>query len=221
MDEDVPTDYLENLVIALQKTANSEVVLLIDEYDAPVTRNMGNQELALANAKVLHDFFAALKNPNIKENSRFTFVTGITRYALSSLDSGPNHLNDISLDPEYGGICGFTLEEFNSDFANGLEPTLEILKKTGRIKSSSTVADLIQEIYRWYDGYNWGGETRVLNPYSILNFFKKNEFDTYWAQSGRPGHLKAIIKSKRDDFIKLKLDPYVSDQIRNPDLTVL
>ncbi|MDR1607348.1 MAG: AAA family ATPase, partial [Deltaproteobacteria bacterium] len=71
-----------------------KVAILIDEYDAPVTRNMKNNAVAKANADILHDFFATLKEDDVASCIRFTFVTGITRYALTSMDSGPNHLND-------------------------------------------------------------------------------------------------------------------------------
>jgi hypothetical protein len=191
--------YLGSLIQALKKQYNSSVVVLVDEYDAPVTRHMDNQKLAETNAGVLHDFFASLKDNAVSSCVHFSFVTGITRYALTSMDSGPNHFKDISLEPKYAGICGFTLEEFDSLFANRLEPTLEILKKTGEMESSATVADLKKEILRWYDGYNWGGETRVLNPYTILNFFEHNEFDTYWAkkQSSWPSESSHKGKTRR------------------------
>jgi hypothetical protein len=182
---ETPGTYLGNLIQALSEQYKAEVAVLIDEYDAPVTRNMSNQNVAEANANVLHNFFAILKKPYVAPNIRFTFVTGITRYALTSMDSGANHLVDISLKPEYAGLCGFTIEEFDSYFADRLEVTLSKLKETGDIEFSASVDDLRSEILHWYDGYNWGGETRVLNPYSILNFFDKNQLDSYWIQSGR------------------------------------
>jgi hypothetical protein len=73
--------------------------VLIDEYDAPVTRAMGKKDIAQANADILHNLFAILKECG--DYIHFTFVTGITRYALTSMDSGANHLIDISLDPQY------------------------------------------------------------------------------------------------------------------------
>jgi hypothetical protein len=137
------------------------------------------------------------------------------------MDSGPNHLNDISLDPNYAGICGFTLDEFDSLFADRLETTLTSLKKTGRTESTATISDLRAEIFHWYDGYNWTGETRVLNPYSILNFFKNNAFGDYWVQSGRPGHLTALIKARPLDFLEPRLESYLATEIRKSDLSQL
>jgi hypothetical protein len=128
--EEITSDvYFRSLILALSRKSNSKVVVLIDEYDAPVTRNMEDPPVAAANAKTLHDFFATLKDNQVKECVKFTLVTGITRYALTSMDSGPNHLIDISLRPEYAALCGFTLEEFDTYFAGHMEATLEALKK--------------------------------------------------------------------------------------------
>jgi hypothetical protein len=213
--------YFKLLIKALYLHRNkTKVVVLIDEYDAPVTRAMANKELAQANAKVLHNFFATLKT--VRKYLRFTFVTGITRYALTSMDSGPNHLVDISLDPQYAGLCGFTLEEFDSYFTDWMEEALPIVRdKKKLLKSSASLEDLRAEIFDWYDGYNWGGETRVLNPYSILNFFKKNTFSNFWIQTGRPGHLTALIQSSPLDFYQPRLDSYLSDEVRKSALNNL
>jgi hypothetical protein len=114
INEITPEINFGTLIWALyQKTQKSVLVLvvLIDEYYSLVTRNMGNSELAQANADVLHNFFAALKRPEVSEHNRFTLVTGITRYGLTSMDSGANHLVYILLDQKYAGLCGFNLEE--------------------------------------------------------------------------------------------------------------
>ncbi|MDR2141509.1 MAG: ATP-binding protein [Deltaproteobacteria bacterium] len=216
-----PGAYFGNLVQALTEESKNEIAVLIDEYDAPVTRNMDNLKIATANAKILHDFFATLKKPEVSSLIRFTFITGITRYALTSMDSGPNQLNDLSMDPKYAGLCGFTLAEFDSLFADRLESTLDNCKKIGHMKSIETVEDLRAKIFRWYDGYNWGGETRVLNPYSILKFFKNNRFDYYWVKSGRPGPLTTLISQRPLDFVRPNLDSNLSRDVRKTELNNL
>ncbi|MDR2436976.1 MAG: AAA family ATPase [Endomicrobium sp.] len=188
VDGDDTNEYFIRLIQAASKIYKSKVVVLIDEYDAPVNRRMNNLKLAQANADVLHDFFATLKEPQVSTCVRFTLVTGITRYALNSKDSYPNHLVDISLDPNYAGICCFTLDDFDSLFSDRLGYTFEELKKLGRINAFASIHDLKASINYWYDGYNWGGETRVLNPYTILFFFRNNAFTKYWIQSGQPRH---------------------------------
>jgi hypothetical protein len=137
------------------------------------------------------------------------------------MDSGPNHLNDISLDPRYAGLCGFTLEEFDSLFADRLELTLANLKNSGEMESGDSLEELRAEIFNLYDGYNWGGETRVLNPFSILKFFQNNSFDCYWIRSGRPGHLTSLIKKRPLDFLEPKLKSNLETELRKTDLTKL
>jgi hypothetical protein len=138
------------------------------------------------------------------------------------MDSGANHLNDISLESEYDGICGFTIPEFDALFADRLEETLICLQKSGEMPKGASLGDLRAEIFDWYDGYNWGGEkTRVLNPFSILNFFDKKVFYAYWIQAGRPDHLTALIEARPWDFIDLKLNSYLATTVRKSELTKL
>jgi hypothetical protein len=216
--EEAPTlVYFGALIEGLYyKNDNTKVVVLIDEYDAPVTAMIGDQKIAEANAQSLNHFFVVLKKK--EEFIHFSLVTGITRYALTSMDSGPNHLIDISLDPKYAGICGFSLEEFDSLFVDRLESTSASLKNTGDMRPYGKVEELRREIYEWYDGYNWGGETKALNPFSILHFFSENAFGGYWVQSGRPGRLTAMIKAYPLNFLKPRLETYLSDEVRKTDL---
>jgi hypothetical protein len=127
--------------------------------------------LAQANADILHGFFATLKKPDVSPCIHFTLVTGITRYALTFMDSGGQTLNDISLKPPYDSICGLTLEEFEPLFKDRLEATMTSLKDAGTMEPSAGLEDLKTEIFKWYDGYNWGGPTRVLNPLFHSQFF--------------------------------------------------
>lgn len=163
---------LEGLLSGLSSEYDGQgAVVLIDEYDAPVARHIGTPELAVANAQVLHGFYTGLKT-SIK-HIRFAFVTGVTRFALTALDSGPNHFYDLSLVPEYAGICGFAVSEFDTSFQDRMAETLKALVNTGQMESSSQASDLLAVILDWYDGYNWLGPEQVLNPYSILRFFEK------------------------------------------------
>jgi hypothetical protein len=120
------------------------------------------------------------------------------------MDSGPNHLNIISLIDKFAGFCGFTQKEFDFLFADRLEETLAKLKQTDKIEPSAGIEDLKSEIYRWYGGYSWDGETKVLNPYSVLHFFKNNLFSDYWIQNGSLRHLASLIR--QTPFYSLKTE---------------
>ncbi|MDR2437124.1 MAG: AAA family ATPase, partial [Endomicrobium sp.] len=219
--ESDPYKYFIALIQAVSKVYNSKVVVLIDECDAAVTRRMDNLKLAQENAFVLHKFFGTLKDPEVYPNLRLSFITGITRYALPSINSSDKYLTDISLDPNYAGICGFTLDDFDSLFSDRLDNTLEELKKKGAMMPFTSVHELKDRIYMWYNGYNFGGETRVLNPWNILYFFRNITFNSYWNQSGRPGHLDSMIKAKPIDFIQATNNTYSESELKKSDLNQL
>ncbi|MDR0548432.1 MAG: AAA family ATPase, partial [Deltaproteobacteria bacterium] len=105
---------LADLIEGLARKYNARVVLLIDEYDAPVSDNIGDLDLAKANQNVLKSFYSQLKPCG--EYLRFTLVTGVTRYAFMGLSTGLNHLKDLTFDANYAAICGFTYDELDSLF---------------------------------------------------------------------------------------------------------
>jgi hypothetical protein len=136
IDEITPDMYLLSLIQALYKKYDSTVLALFDDYGAPVTDNIADLEVAEPNATVLRDYFVALKQPDVSSCLRFTLVTGITWYTQISMDSGANHLTDISLKPQYSGLCGFTLDEFEPLFGDRVEMTLARLKTNGELDYS-------------------------------------------------------------------------------------
>jgi hypothetical protein len=210
---------LSELLAKLSKKHGVGVVVLIDEYDAPVIDHIDDQKLAAANAYVLRKFYGALKN-NV-EYLRFVFVTGITRFALTAMDSGPNNLEDLSLEPEYAGVCGFTISEFDELFKDRMEDTLKALQENGDMEPGDGTDELREKLLKWYDGYNWLGPERVLNPYSILHFFKKKSFSSYWPQTGSPSHLTTLVQERPMEFTKPLLEGYIESQIKKTDFDQL
>ncbi|MDR1038734.1 MAG: ATP-binding protein [Deltaproteobacteria bacterium] len=207
---------LGELLKGVSKKHGTGVVVLIDEYDAPVSRHIADRKLAYDNRDVLHDFYAALKDSYMYV--RFALVTGITRFAMTSQDSGLNDFKDISLMSDFAGICGFTIPEFNKLFKNRFAETLRRLKAIGDIGQDAKQNDLKAKILEWYDGYSWLGEHRVLNPYTILNFFDKKMLRAYWPFSGQPSHLSALVREKPLDYIQPILDSYQTKGIVQVDL---
>ncbi|MDR1039193.1 MAG: AAA family ATPase, partial [Deltaproteobacteria bacterium] len=194
-------------------------VVLIDEYDAPVAGNISNQRLAADNCKVLHGFYTSLKK-GIR-HVRFALVTGITRFAMTALDSGPNNFMDISLKSDFSGICGFPVSELESLFGDRFDETLDRLKSRGQIGQGADKEALKAVILKWYDGYNWLGPEHVLNPYSILNFFDDKDLRGYWPLSGHPSHLMALVRERPLEFIQPSVDSLFSQNVRRADLGTL
>jgi hypothetical protein len=207
---------LQHLLIGICTKHGAPAVILVDEYDAPLTDNIMDRELAMGIRKVLHDFYRTIKT-NI-EYIRLAFVTGITRFAMTALDSGPNNFVDISLSPDFSGICGFTDIEIDEIFNDRYAETLDVLKHEGRIDQDDDITKMKEKIIKYYDGYNWLGKKRVMNPFSLLNFFAKKKFDTYWPLSGQPSHLSALARKNPLDFFLPKLDGHASKETRMAEL---
>jgi hypothetical protein len=173
-----PSLALSFLIEDLSKKYGKKVVVLIDEYDAPVSTYIDSIDLAEKNSRVLRSFYSSFKS--CRDHLHFVFVTGVTRYALMGLSAGLNHLKDISFDPNYSTICGFTPTEMDFYLGNRYYTLLNSLKSNGAMPSESTVEDLRKELLSWYDGYSWDGKTRLLNPISILKTFDMQKFDHFW-----------------------------------------
>ncbi|MDR1084908.1 MAG: AAA family ATPase [Deltaproteobacteria bacterium] len=173
-----PGGALEELVKKVSKKYNRKVVVLIDEYDRPVNLQLHNTNLFGQINIVLSMFYGSFKK--IQSYLAFVFVTGVTRYAMMGLSSGLNNLTDISFNPEYSAICGFTVRELDQYFGDRYLQTLESLKLSGKISPESQVGDLRHKIIDWYDGYSWDTKCRVLNPISIIKFFEEQRFGDFW-----------------------------------------
>ena len=169
--EDIP-NLFQNLLIDASQQHGRQVVLLIDEYDKPMIDNIGKLELAQHMREQLHGFYSIIKAAD--EHLRFVMLTGVSKFSKVSIFSGLNNLKDISLDPRYANICGYTEDDLSKVFGEHLQGVdRELLR-------------------RWYNGYNFLGTERVYNPYDVLNFidrsqsFGKFKFENYWFESGTP-----------------------------------
>ncbi|MDR1166747.1 MAG: AAA family ATPase [Deltaproteobacteria bacterium] len=202
----------KNLFKELIKQYNgARIVLLIDEYDAPVTCAIDDPILTQGVHAVLRDFYAAIKKN--KQMISFCAVTGITLFAKAALDSGANMFKNISLTPDFAGICGFTAPELDGILADIGVEILEGVKKKGNIEPTASVEELRDKILSYYDGYNWLGDAKIINPFSILNFLDKKTFDCFWALSGSPSHLTKAIKQYPLDYLDPKLDSYLAEDL--------
>ena len=155
------------------------VVLLIDEYDKPMIDNIDDMPLAQQMLKQLRSFYSIIKATD--EHLRFVMLTGVSKFSKVSIFSGLNNLEDISLNPDYGSICGYTEEDLRAVFA-------EHLRGVDR-----------QQLRRWYNGYNFLGTDLVYNPYDILNFIKRSQsfgkfkFENYWFQTATPTFVVELL----------------------------
>ncbi|MCY4289233.1 MAG: AAA family ATPase [Aestuariivita sp.] len=170
-------EYLSDVLYRLHRKTGRPVVVLIDEYDIPILDLLTEPEQARNNRNYLRGFYRTIKGS--AEHIRFVFVTGISMFSKVSLFSGLNNLEDISLNPHFSTICGYTDEDLDTVF----EPELTDVDR--------------DKVRTWYNGYNWRGEARLYNPFDLLLFFRNREFKPHWFETGSPTFLLQTLMQKR------------------------
>ena len=166
----------KELVEKVSEKYDQKVVVLIDEYDKPILDRIEDKNLAIEIREVLKNFYGVLKP--LDAYLKFVFITGVSKFSKVSLFSGLNQLQDITLNPAYATICGYTQEEFEKVFSERLSGV-----------------DL-EQVRCWYDGYSWLGE-RVYNPFDILLYLAEGEFRPYWFETGTPTFLIKLMDERR------------------------
>ncbi len=179
---------LQELIRTLHRTTGQRVVILVDEYDKPILDVIEDHQMARTNRDYLRGIYSSIKG--CARHLRFVFVTGVSMFSRVSLFSGLNNLKDISLDPRYATICGYTDQDIDTVFA----PELEGLDR--------------RKIRRWYNGYNWLGENgnrdKVYNPYDILLLFDTRVFEPYWYETGEPQFLYRKLRQAEVGLLELR-----------------
>ncbi|MDR1341978.1 MAG: ATP-binding protein [Prevotellaceae bacterium] len=178
-------DCFDELIMLLNEQSGKKVVVLVDEYDKPVTSHLFDSQLDTVRTTV-HDFYQVMKGAD--EYLRFVFMTGVSKFSGLSVFSALNNLDDISLQRPYASVCGYTQEELENNFSEYINSAAGYLKMTR--------AEVMDGIRYWYNGYTWDGETAIYNPFSTLNFFKVKEFAAYWFRTGTPTFLIDIIRRR-------------------------
>ncbi len=174
-----PKDNINYLISSLHRKKRQKVVILIDEYDKPILDNIEKKEYAEEVRDYLRRFYEIFKS--VDEHLKFLFITGVSKFSRVSLFSGLNNLNDISLKPSVGTMVGYTEKEIVDNFKDYLDGV-----------------DL-EKMRFWYNGYNFLGEDRVYNPFDVLQFFDKRQYDNYWFKSGTPSFLIKVLKDRQEE----------------------
>ena len=176
---------LECLIVHAYEKTGRQAVVLIDEYDAPLLDVVHEDELLPQLRQVMRNFYSPLKacDPYL----RFVFLTGITKFSQMSIFSELNNLKNISMMPEYAGICGITLEELQTkltDYVDALADNLNLTREQA-----------VQLLGKRYDGYHfcWPSPD-IFNPFSLLNALSDKRVDSYWFASGTPTYLIEMMR---------------------------
>ena len=167
----------------LHERSGQRVAVLIDEYDKPILDALEVPEVARANRDFLRGLYSTVKFADA--HIRFTFITGVSKFSKVSLFSGLNNLTDITLEPEYSALCGYTDADIDTVFA----PELPGLNR--------------DQIRDWYNGYSWLGDEKVYNPFDILLLFRRRRFAAYWFETGTPRFLIEALFKRRVSSLDL------------------
>ena len=202
-DYDTASGRLSALLEALHRQSGRTVAVLVDEYDKPILDALDAPEVARANRDFLRGLYAVVKDCDA--HIRFSFITGVSRSlqpgsarghpshetaSKVSLFSGLNNLKDITLNPRFSAICGYTDADLDTVFA----PELGGLDR--------------DQVRAWYNGYSWRGDEKVYNPFDILLLFDTREFAAHWFETGTPTFLVDTLFRRR--VSALALDGMVS-----------
>ena len=164
---------------ALVKDTGKPVVILIDEYDAPVGHALADIKLASAIRQELSDFYIQIKN-NVGA-IRFMMMTGVTRFTQLSVFSALNNLTDLTMDERYATLLGYTDEELGANFSKTLHRHAEVM--------GLSYEDYREKLRWWYNGYRFSPdcEEKVYNPFAIgqtLGALKRRFIGT-WISTGQ------------------------------------
>ena len=171
-----------------QLAKKNKVVVLIDEYDAPIINYLGKAiDKAYENRELLKSFYTVLKD--LDSHLEFVFITGVSKFSKVGIFSGMNNLTDLSMHPQYATMLGYTQQELESNFAEELEATATQLQLSK--------AELLDQLRWWYNGYRFHPDAdRVYNPVSVNNFFNRREFKNFWFETGTPTFLINLLKQE-------------------------
>ena len=179
-----PNQRLQGLIERAYQQTGRQVVVLIDEYDAPLLDVVHEDRDLPVLRNVMRNFYSPLKacDPYL----RFVFLTGITKFSQLSIFSELNNIQNISMLPEYAAICGITQEEMEVQ----MSPDLDVLAARQKRNREET----LQRLKTYYDGYHFTWPSPdIYNPFSLLNAFSDGRLNSYWFGSGTPTYLIEML----------------------------
>lgn len=201
--ETTPGGMLSGLIKRAYKQTGLPVVIIIDEYDAPLLKWLHDEEVLEQKRNVMQELYSPLKanEPYIKR----CFITGITKFSQLSIFSTINNITVISMSPKYAALCGITEEELTTTLA----PDIELLAEN----YDCTPEEMHQRLKTRYDGYKFSRKSpEIYNPFSLFKAFDLGEVGNYWFDSGTPSYLIKQMQKFKTDITKLdRMEAAASD----------
>ena len=180
-----PNVRLANLIRTVYEQTGKQVVVLIDEYDAPLLDVAHDKDSLSVLRDIMRNFYSPLKDsePMLK----FVFLTGITKFSQLSIFSELNNITNISMDTEYASICGITKEELLTQMSEDIDMLA--------VRYKLTSEQIVKKLKDNYDGYHFTWPSPdIFNPFSLLTCFAKKKIGSYWFGSGTPTYLINMMR---------------------------
>ena len=192
--ENTPGEVFSGLIRRAYEQTGRQVVVVIDEYDAPLLEVLHEEEQLPGYRRVMQEFYQCLKAREAM--IRFCFITGITKFSQLSIFSTLNNITNITLDPEFAAICGITGEEIDTQ----MQPDVARLAEEYEV-SPQEMREMLRETY---DGYHFAGKSPdIYNPFSLMKAFNQRMLNNFWFESGTPSYLLRQMRRYRTDITKL------------------
>ena len=194
-DANTPGSHLYGLINAAHAKTGKQVVVLVDEYDAPLLNVTHDAEKLQAFREVMREFYAPLKACD--EILRFVFLSGITKFSQLSIFSELNNLTNISMLPQFAGVCGITEEELLGQMEEGVQGLAQGL--------GITYDEAFAQLKANYDGYHFSKVSPdIYNPFSLLSALANTDVSAYWFSSGTPSFLIRLLETRGWDIAGLE-----------------
>ena len=190
----------EGIIRRAFEKSGERVVILVDEYDKPLLQTISDKSLQNEYRATLKAVYGALKS--MDGCIKFALLTGVTKFGKVSVFSDLNNLMDISMDYRYTEICGISENELHQYFSEDVQSMAAL--------EGVSYEDMSERLRRNYDGYHFAPNTQgMYNPFSVLNVLAKQQFGSYWFETGTPTYLVELLK--RNDFGLEEIDGAVVD----------
>lgn len=189
--EDTFSLRLEGIIRRAYEQTGQQVVVLVDEYDAPMLDSNNNHELQHEISGIMRDFFSPLKKSG--KYLRFLFLTGISKFSQMSIFSELNNLQNVSMSDNYSTICGITEQELLTQMKIDVEQMAQA--------NDETYEEACAHLKKQYDGYHFSKScVDVYNPFSLINAFAQKSYENYWFSTGTPTFLIELLQQMNFDI---------------------
>jgi hypothetical protein len=190
-----PASRFRYLIEKTCEKIGEKAVVIIDEYDKPLTNTLSKRDIHIQLRDALKAFYGVLKSCDAY--LRLVFLTGVSKFSQVSVFSDLNQVTDLTLDPRYADICGLTQEEVETNFV----PEIEGILKTAGHSSEG----YLEELRRFYNGYRFSeGPLTVYCPFGLLKHFNSGgKFSEHWYETATPSFLVELIADRKINILDM------------------